>query len=63
VKAETNAVLARMNAIDWIKQLMPVIIVAGMMVLAILAAIYMLSHGGAPHPVHTIHIGGGAGGG
>ena len=63
VKAETNAVLARMNAIDWIKQLMPVIIVAGMMVLAVLAAIYMLSHGGAPHPAHTIHIGGGVGGG
>lgn len=48
VKAETNAVLARMSAIDWIKQLMPVIILSGMMVLAVLAAIYMLSHGGAP---------------
>lgn len=60
VKAETNAILSRMNALDWLKQLMPVIIVTGMMVLAILAAIYMLGHGGGaqPAPTRVIPIGG-----
>ena len=59
LKSENNAFIARMTPVEWLKQLMPVIIVAGMMVLAILAAIYMLSHGGPPQPVRSIAIGGG----
>ena len=40
---------------------MPVIIITGMMVLAILAAIYMLGGGSPQAPVESIRIGGGGG--
>ncbi|BAA79810.1 hypothetical protein APE_0830 [Aeropyrum pernix spindle-shaped virus 1] len=59
VKAETNAVLSRLSAVDWLRQLLPVIIVTGMFVLGIIVVVYMLKGGGPPAPVESIAIGGG----
>ena len=57
IKSETNALLSRMNTFDLMKQFMPLIVIAGLVIIGVLGAVYLVTHG-SPAPVHTVKIGG-----
>jgi len=55
IMAETNAVLSRWGAMDWLRQAIPVIIVAAIAVIGVLAAVHMLA-GPSPSASSPTHV-------